>query len=404
MRVKQFCSLIINRFFYHSHIIRIKSMKTSIRILYIFIFIFLIGTSCKNKNERNATKKTNPFRKLTKEEKKNYHYQAELLYSRLIKGNFSGGIIVAKNGQIIFEDYRGYSNWMTKEPLNAKTPIHIASVSKTFTAVAVLKLIENGKIFLKDSLQRFFPDFPYSGITIEQLLNHRSGLPNYLYFMDTVKLNSNYIVNKDVLKYLVEQKPNVYAYPNRVFHYCNTNYVLLALIIEKVTNQTFPEYMHETIFKPLGMNNSFVFCIQDTAKYKPSFNFNNQPFIIDKYDVVHGDKNIYSTVQDMLQWDNALYDTSFLSTKLQKIAFTPYSNEKPGKKNYGLGFRLFIDGNDTTIYHNGWWHGNNAVFTRLLKDTATIITLGNKYNRAIYGTRRIANIFSSKNLDSNLEE
>lgn len=379
-------------------------MKTMIRLLYILFFFFLFSTSCKNKNERYTAKKTNPFRKLTKEEKKNYHYQAELLYSRLVKGNFSGGIIVAKNGQIIFEDYRGYSNWMTKEPLNAKTPIHIASVSKTFTAVAILKLIENGKLNLNDSLQKFFPNFPYTSITVEQLLNHRSGLPNYLYFMDTVKLNTNFIENKDVLKYLIEQKPNVYAYPNRVFHYCNTNYVLLALIIEKVTNQPFPKYIQETIFKPLGMNNSFVFGIQDTAKYTPSFNFNNQPFIIDKFDVVHGDKNIYSTVQDMLHWDNALYDTSFLSAKLQKIAFTPYSNEKPGKKNYGLGFRLFIDGNDTTIYHNGWWHGNNAVFTRLLKDTATIITLGNKYNRAIYSTRRIANIFSSKNLDSNLEE
>lgn len=379
-------------------------MKKIIHLLYICICIFVIGSSCKNKNETNTSKKANLFRNLTKEEKKNYHYQAELMYTRLVKGYFSGGIIVAKNGQIIFEDYRGYNNWVTKEPLNAKTPIHIASVSKTFTAVAVLKLIENGKINLNDSLQKFFPNFPYSGITVEQLLNHRSGLPNYLYFMDTVKLNKNFIENEDVLKYLVEQKPNVYAYPNRVFHYCNTNYVLLALIIEKVTNQTFPNYITETIFKPLGMKNSFVFAIQDTVRYNPSFNFNNQPFQIDKYDVVYGDKNVYSTVQDMLQWDNALYDTSFLSVKLQKIAFTPYSNERPGKKNYGLGFRLFIDENDTTIYHNGWWHGNNAVFTRLLKDTATIITLGNKYNRAIYSTRRIANIFSSKNLDSNLEE
>jgi hypothetical protein len=152
------------------------------------------------------------------------------------------------------------------------------------------------------------------------------------------------------------------------------------------------------------MKHSFVFSIADTLKYTPSFNYNNQPFNMDKFDAVYGDKNVYSTVQDMFLWDKALYDTNFISKTLLQKAFTPYSNERPGKKNYGLGFRLYIDNRDTTIYHNGWWHGNNSVFTRFIKDTATIITLGNKYNRAIYSSRRLATIFSTRNIDKELEE
>ncbi|MCU0321091.1 MAG: beta-lactamase family protein [Chitinophagaceae bacterium] len=375
------------------------------RIIYAIVLILLLVIACTNAKQKNKKNKSSiQFRALSKQEKKELHYKADVFFSTTLKNNFSGGFLVAKNGEIIFEAYNGYSNWITKEPLTATTPLHIASVSKTFTGIAILQLLEQKKLTLADSVQEFFPKFPYSGITVEQLLNHRSGLPNYLYFLDTAWKQKTLVKNEDVLQYLINHKPAAYAYPNRVFHYCNTNYVLLALIVEHVTQQSFPDYIQSAIFKPLKMNHSFVFNIADTLKYTPSFNFNNQPFYMDKFDAVYGDKNVYSTVQDMFLWDKALYDTNFIrATTLQK-AFTPYSNEKPGKKNYGLGFRLYIDNKDTTVYHNGWWHGNNSVFARLIKDTATIITLGNKYNRAIYSSRRLATIFSNSSVDKDLEE
>lgn len=376
------------------------------QILYILTLVIFLQSCSSIETPVTKKRKQLQLRKLSKQEKTNFYNKAEQFYNRNFKNNFSGGILVAKNGDIIFEAYNGFSNIQKQERINQNTPIHLASVSKTFTGIAVLKLWEQGKLKLEDSVQQYIPSFPYHGITIQQLLSHRSGLPNYLYFMeeDTAWSKKRIATNNDVLQFMVDKKPAAYASPNRVFHYCNTNFVMLALIVEKVTQHRFPDYMKENIFLPLGMQNTFVFSIADTSKYVPSYNYNNAPFLLESLDCVYGDKNVYSTVKDMLLWDLALYDTSFISKAIIQKAFTPYSNEKPGKKNYGLGFRIFIDGKDTSVYHNGWWHGNNAVFIRSLKDTAVIITLGNKYNRGIYSSRQLLNIFSDKTVEQDLDE
>eukprot|EP01136_Pigoraptor_vietnamica_P004265 Opistho-1_new@34429 len=104
---------------------------------------------------------------------------APMYQNLLAKRGFSGGIIMAKNGEIVFEDYRGSVNLRTKEPITANTPFHIASVSKTFTATVILKLLEEGKLSLDDKMEKYFPGFPYANISIKSLLTHRSGLPKY---------------------------------------------------------------------------------------------------------------------------------------------------------------------------------------------------------------------------------
>lgn len=343
------------------------------------------------------------FRTLTKNEKALYKGKAATLYHNILNSNFSGGILVAKNGEIIFEQYNGFSHFSTQEKITENTPIHIASVSKPLTALAILKLFEENKLQLTDSIQHFFPNFPYHAVTIMQLLSHRSGLPNYLYFMDTAWNKNLKATNIDVLNFMIEKQPEAYAMPDKVFHYCNTNYVLLALIVEKLTHQAFPDYMQEKIFTPLTMKDTYVFSIKDTSNYTPSYSYNDKPFALEPFDCIYGDKNVYSTVRDLLKLDNALYQHTIISTTTTQKAFTGYSKEKKGFKNYGLGFRLFIDNADTVVYHGGWWHGNNALFTRLLKDTATIITLGNKYNRSIYNTKQLATIFSN-NADKDLSD
>jgi CubicO group peptidase (beta-lactamase class C family) len=111
-------------------------------------------------------------------------------------------------------------------------------------------------------------------------------------------------------------------------------------------------------------------------------------------DAIYGDKNIYSTPRDMMKWDMALYDTSFFSQKIIDEAFKGYSYERKGVKNYGLGWRLYeMPSGKKIVYHNGWWHGNNTVFSRLPQDTTVIIVLGNKFNRSIYQAKKIAGIF-----------
>lgn len=317
--------------------------------------------------------------------------------SMLGKHGFNGSILVAKNGEVLFEDYHGFSNLHTKDTITPTTPFHLASTSKTFTGMAIMKLQEEDKLNLDDSLQVFFPQFPYSGITVRMLLSHRSGLPNYVYFMPADPAwRHRLATNNDMLQFMIDKKPALYSYPNRGFHYCNTNYALLALIVEKVSGQSFPEYLSNTIFSPLGMKNTFVFSIKDSANYRPSYQYNNRPFNLESMDCVYGDKNIYSTARDMLLWDKAIYSNKIVSQATYEEATQPNSNERPSMHNYGLGWRLMIMPNSTKIvYHNGWWHGNNTCFTRLVADTATIIILGNKFNKGIYGGMKIGTIFSN---------
>lgn len=375
----------------------------------IYLIPFLLFTSCRQDNAKKTDEinlvKTSPgFRRLTEVEKKSYKATLAHMYDSMLGRNFNGSIIIAKNGEILLEDYKGYTNLNTKDTINSSSAFHIASVSKTFTGVAILKLWEQNKLGLDDSVQTYLPGLPYPGITVRMLLNHRSGLPNYVYFMpeDTAwKRRGNIATNNDMLEFMKLHKPAIYSYPDRSFHYCNTNFALLALIVEKVTGQTFPEYMEQTIFSPLGMKNTFVFSINDTANYKPSYNFNNSIFPLENMDCIYGDKNVYSTPRDLLLWDQALYTNNIISQSTFEEATQPTSNERPSVHNYGLGFRLMMMKNNYKIvYHNGWWHGNNAVFSRLIQDTATIIILGNKYNRQIYKGFKMGLAFN-KALDPN---
>lgn len=360
---------------------------------------------------------------LSNEEKERLIAEVKAKYETLL-GNkgFSGQILIAKNGEVIFEDYKGFSNFSDKTAIVPETPIHLASISKTFTGMAALKLWEEDKLDLKAPVTKYIANFPYASVTIEQLLSHRSGLPDYTYFMEsnkykTVKVKTKrgrwvkklklikaespfrqgLYNNQDVLDYMVTKRPAPAAMPNRVFKYCNTNFVMLALIIEKITGQDFPTYMAETIFKPLKMENTFVFSAKSIDKYTPSYNARMVPYKIEKYDCIYGDKNIYSTARDMYLWDKALTEGSYVKQSTLEMAYQPQSPTNKYYHNYGLGWRILTKPNEEKlVYHNGWWHGNNTVFTRLISESATIIILGNKFNKSIYKGKEIASVFTGK--------
>lgn len=325
----------------------------------------------------------------------------------LLKG-FNGGIIVAKNGNIIFEKYSGTGHLPGKDLITASTPFHIASVSKTFTAMAVLKLWQEGKIKLDDELNMYFPTFNFPGVTIRSLLNHRSGIPNYIYYLEYLGWDkSSYATNEDVLHWLITKKDSLQniAAPNTKFNYCNTNYALLALLIEKVSGEKYADYLKNNFFEPLQMNNSFVFNYADTNRVNPSYDWKGRLMPFNFLDGVYGDKNIYTTPGDLLVWDRALSGNQLFTAETFAEAYAPYSNERPGIKNYGLGWRLNIyPTGKKIVFHNGWWHGNNAVFIRLLQDSATIIVTGNKFTRAIYHARELCNIFGEYFIDPEEEE
>jgi CubicO group peptidase (beta-lactamase class C family) len=271
--------------------------------------------------------------------------------------------------------------------------MHLASTSKTFTAVAILRMVQENKLSLGDSLGKFFPGLPYPGITVKMLLNHRSGLPNYVYFVPNSKIwdKKKNVTNADVLTLLYTERPNKSFSPNTRFSYSNTNYVLLALIIEKISGRPFPEYMKTKLFEPLQMHHTYVFTHADSARSTPSFNYNSSFWENDFLELTVGDKNVYSTPRDLLKWDQALYTDQVISKALQDSAFTPYSLERPSIHNYGLGFRMLLMPNGKkVIYHFGRWHGFNAAFARLMDEKVTIIILGNKFTRAIYDVARLS--------------
>jgi CubicO group peptidase (beta-lactamase class C family) len=184
--------------------------------------------------------------------------------------------------------------------------------------------------------------------------------------------------------------------PDKGFSYCNTNFALLALLIEKVSGKKYSDYLQETFFTPLQMNHTFVYKNKDSGKVTMSYDYRGKLIPFNFLDDVYGDKNIYSTPRDLLVWDRALSEGNLFNKKTLEEAYTPYSNEKPGIRNYGLGWRInnFPSGKKM-IYHNGWWHGNNAAFIRLIQDSATIIVLGNKYNRGIYHAKDLASLFGN---------
>lgn len=378
----------------------------------IYLFFFLILISCKNdekkeqsqnyisyRDSENDTLQKSIFGKLPEKYIQQKGYLVESFFNENINNlnDFNGGFLVAKNGQVIFEKYQGKSNFSTNEDITENTALHIASVGKVLTATAVFKLIDAGKLALDDKVQGILPTFPYSKITIRMLLNHRSGLAKYSRFTepDNIWGKKKTLHNSDILNLLGKKSIPLDFQPNTKFAYCNTNYAILSLVIEDLTAQTFPEAMQTLVFKPLKMNNTFVFDFEkDKDSVSQNYKSTKEKIPYDQLDAVYGDKNIYSTPKDLLKFDLATYNPDFISEDLKKEIYKGYSYEKKGIKNYGLGIRLREwETGQEVFYHNGWWHGNTSSYITLKKDTVTMIALSNKYTRKVYQTMRISAIF-----------
>lgn len=334
--------------------------------------------------------------KLSKAEMTRKRNRVEYFSKKLWRDYDNYAFLVAQNGQIIYEDYNGFANKYKDEKIGAETPIHIASVSKSLTAAAVLQLVNRGSIQLDQKVNTLLPAFPYDDITIRMLLNHRSGLRNYAYFCDDPKVwdKKKTVTNEDILRLFSEKNIGRESRADSRFAYCNTNYAMLALIIEKVTGVKYGEAMDRMIFRPLGMKNTFVFDI-DKDKERVSLTYKgNMPLAFDHLDAVYGDKNIYSTPRDLMKFDLATYDPDFLDKKLFDQVFKGYSYESKGEKNYGLGIRMVEFKTGQKFYfHNGWWHGNTSAYVTLRKEKVTIIALSNKYTKKTYMVRKLAPYF-----------
>lgn len=310
---------------------------------------------------------------------------------------FSGGFLVAQNGQIIYENYSGYSFYDEKKKVKSTTALHLASVGKVLTATAVFRLIELKKLTLDQSVNSILPEFPYDSITVRMLLNHRSGVPKYANFasIDSVWNQRETLSNQNILELLARFRFPLNFKPDSKFTYNNSNYAILALIVEKLTNQRFDEAMKKLVFEPIGMKHSYVMILKrDSLKVAESYERNYSKVPFDFLDAVYGDKNMYSTPRDMLRYDLAMQNNQFISAKLKKEIFKGYSYEKAGVKNYGLGIRIKEwSANQQLFYHHGWWHGNTSCYVTMKNEKATIIVISNKYTRKVYDAMRLSSLF-----------
>ena len=342
---------------------------------------------------------TKPEPKLTSEFITTKRKEIDSFYKKNWPNNSANGsFLVAKNGQIIYEKYEGHSNLRAKTLITKSTPLHIASVGKVITATAILKLVNAKRIELDQKVNTILKEFPYPDVTIQTLLNHRSGMRNYAYFTDrdkTVWDRHNILTNQDILTIMATKDIGLEFKTDTRFSYCNTNYAMLALIIEKVTKLSYKQAMKQMIFEPLGMKNTYVFDYEkdkDTAV--TSYKANKIEIGTDYLDAVYGDKNIYSTPRDLLKFDRARNSSTFLTPKLQSLVYKGYSNERKGTKNYGLGIRMVNwETGQNFYFHNGWWHGNTSSYITLRKESVTIIALSNKFTRKTYDIRKLAVLF-----------
>jgi CubicO group peptidase (beta-lactamase class C family) len=304
-------------------------------------------------------------------------------------------VLIAEQGKIIYKKSLGYSNFSTKKKLNENTMFLIASLSKSFTAIAILMLVEDDKLQLTDTLTHYFPSIPYKNITIEHLLTHTSGIPDYMKLFDKYWDKSQVASNTDVIDLLSRYHPPILFKPNEQYSYSNTGYALLGSIIEKVSGVSYSKFLSKRIFKPLKMkrtkgrllskisSNHVIGYVLNKELDKPVLpgTLKEWDFVTYLNDIV-GDGSITSTTLDLLKWDRALYTNKLVSLSTIEQVFTPHKLKDKGISQYGFGWDL-EDGDKITgkyAYHTGHWPGNGAYIARFLDQDKIIIVLRNLIN------------------------
>lgn len=358
-------------------------------ILFIFTLLIVISTSVKlnlfgantSNNEIVSNSVKNEINKIFYQEK--VKKIDSLMKVKAKKNYFNGNVLVAYKGNCIYNESFGYADMLRRKKHEKDDVFQLASVSKQFTAMAIMILKEQNKLSYDDTVTKYIPEFPYPRITIRMLLNHTSGLPNYMWLDEHKWKEKKAPVNEDVIKMMAEYKLNLYFTPGRRWDYSNTGYVILASITERISGKSFADFMHDNVFDPLEMNNSFVYSSSlSNAKgkrligyYYRGRRYRTIPETVN--DGVVGDKGVYSTTADLFKWDQALYNNILVSEKTINEATSTFKLRNKYEIPYGFGFRIRQRNNKKVVYHNGKWNGFRTSLLRYIDDKNTIIVLNN---------------------------
>lgn len=317
---------------------------------------------------------------------------------RFSGGRFNGTVLFAENGKIIYEKAFGYANFDTREKLTDQSIFQLASVSKQFTAFSIMLLKERNMLSYEDTIGKYIYGFPYGGITIRQLLTHNSGLPNYMYFAEEFWPDKKIpMKNSDLIWMMKTFKPEKYYDPGKTFFYSNTGYALLATIVEKVSRMHFPDFLRQEVFLPLGMKHTFVLDAEHYPNVESVALGHRPNHRLEAYSYqngVVGDKGVFSNVEDMFRWDQALYNYVLVGRKCQDEAFMPAYKKRGEDHNYGFGWRLTRhETNGRIVYHGGWWKGYRTYFIRAVDKKRTIIVLSNTSSHTSFTIKEMLDLF-----------
>jgi CubicO group peptidase (beta-lactamase class C family) len=305
---------------------------------------------------------------------------------------YNGVILIAEKGKIIFQQAYGYRDIETGVKLKVDDVFELASVSKQFTAMIIMLLRQEGKLNYDDPVEKYL-SIPYKGITIRNLLNHTSGLPDYQEIMDKNWDKSKAAGNNDILEYINKYAPPVLFVPGAKYEYSNTGYVLLASIAEKASGEDFSMMLRKRIFSKLNMKHTDIRTVSEKKKlsnlayghmlvkgaleYKKADSFPSSNYTI-WLGNREGPGRISSTAQDLLKWDRALYDRSFLTPAMISEAFKPALLNDGKLSQYGFGWDLLIDQRyGKVVEHNGDNPGYKTQIVRYVDADKTIILLCN---------------------------
>jgi CubicO group peptidase (beta-lactamase class C family) len=292
-------------------------------------------------------------------------------------------VIVISRGKVLFKKSYGLADPEKKTKSSSQTNYRLASCTKQFTAMAIMLLAERKKLSYDSRLTDFFPDFPEYGrdVTVRQLLNHTSGLIAYEDVMpDSATIP---LTDKDVLR-MMSQQDHTYFPPGSQFRYSNSGYVLLGLIVEKASRMSFPDFLRQNIFRPLHMDHTVLYHRDDHTDRRRAYGYSQQGDAFGNTDEsltssTLGDGRVYSSVDDLYKWDQALYTTRLVSAQTLQQAFTPGTTID---ETSGYGFGWFIDNkrNRKVLWHSGNTSGFTSRIHRIPDLKFSIIVLTNRSN------------------------
>lgn len=335
------------------------------------------------------------------------------------KKAFNGNVLIAEQGNVLFEKSYGLANEITQQKLNTQTVFELASVSKQFTAMGIVLLAKQGKLNYDDKMSKFIPELSFYGdITIRQLLHHTSGLPDYMELFEKNWDKTKFAVNQDIVNLMAMHKPAVLFQPNEKYEYSNTGYALLGLIIEKASKKSFPNYLKDNIFTPLKMKNTLVYrsrfapqkidnyalgYVTDSLGRKVLTDSFGKTFYTYYLDGIVGDGMVNSTLGDLLLWDRALYTDQLITAADKELLFNAIKTTNGAETNYGFGWAVTQhEKYGKIVNHSGGWAGYITFIERHLDQDKTIILLqNNKTVLTVIPVRDVRKILYNEKIENN---